>query len=113
MTLSDAPIPYEFSAGAFLMMGMNGVFATLATLGGIIYVVVVVASVFWGKRVDSVRPVWQFPVTSSAAANVGKYGSHTTIKLPGTIILVGVFFVAFMLYYYVNWKYLSAVWPLR
>jgi len=24
-----------------------------------------------------------------------------------------IFFVAFMLYYYVNWKYLSAVWPLR
>jgi cytochrome c oxidase subunit 1 len=113
ITLADAQLPYEFSAGAFLMMGMNGVFATLATLGGIIYVVVIVASVFWGKRVDSTRPVWQFPVTSAAAANVGKYGSHATIKLPGTIILVGVFFVAFMLYYYVNWKYLSAVWPLR
>lgn len=113
ITLADAPIPYEFSAGAFLMMGMNGLFATLATIGGILYVVVVVASVLWGKRVDSTRPVWQFPVTSTAAANVAKYGSHATIKLPGTIILVGVFFVAFVLYYYINWKYLSAVWPLR
>ena len=50
---------------------------------------------------------------ASPAANVAKYGSYGTIKLPGTITLVGVFFVAFMLYYYVNWKYLSAVWPLR
>ncbi|MCC6948394.1 MAG: cbb3-type cytochrome c oxidase subunit I [Bradyrhizobiaceae bacterium] len=113
LTLAEAPIPYEFSAGAFLMMGLNGLFATLAALGGIIYVVVVVASVFFGKKVDSTKPVWQFPVTSTAAANVGKYGSHGTVKLPGTIILVAVFFVAFMLYYYVNWKYLSAVWPLR
>jgi cytochrome c oxidase subunit 1 len=113
ITMADAPLPYEFSAGAFLMMGLNGVFATIATLGGILYVVVVVASVLWGKKVDSAKPVWQFPVTSTAAANVGKYGSHATVKLPGTIILVAVFFVAFMLYYYVNWKYLSAVWPLR
>ena len=58
--------------------------------------------------------MWQFPVTSgTAAGNVAKYGSHATVKLPGTIILVAIFFVAFMLYYYVNWKYLSAVLPLR
>jgi cytochrome c oxidase subunit 1 len=114
MTLSDAAIPYEFSAGAFLMMGLNGIFATIAALGGIIYIIVVVASVLWGKKVDTTKPAWQFPVTSgAAAANVAKYGSHATVKLPGTIILVAIFFVAFMLYYYVNWKYLSAVWPLR
>jgi len=112
--MADATMPYEFSAGAFLMMGLNGVFAVIATLGGILYIVVVVASVFWGKKVDPARATWQFPVTSgAAAANVAKYGSHATIKLPGTIALVGIFFVAFMLYYYVNWKYLSAVWPLR
>jgi cytochrome c oxidase subunit 1 len=113
MTLSDAAIPYEFSAGAFLMMGLNGIFAVIAAIGGIIYIVVVVASVLWGKKVDLAKPTWQFPVTSAAAANVAKYGSHATVKLPGTIILVGIFFIAFMLYYYVNWKYLSAVWPLR
>jgi cytochrome c oxidase subunit 1 len=74
-----------------------------------------VASVLWGKKVDPAKPAWQFPVTvtSAAAANVARYGSHATVKLPGTIILVAIFFVAFMLYYYVNWKYLSAVWPLR
>jgi cytochrome c oxidase subunit 1 len=113
ITLADAQIPYEFSAGAFLMMGLNGLSAILASLGGILYVVVVVASVLGGKKVDASKPAWQFPVTSGAAANVARYGSHATVKLPGTIILVGVFFVAFMLYYYVNWKYLSQVWPLR
>jgi cytochrome c oxidase subunit 1 len=115
LTLADAAIPYEFSAGAFLMMGLNGIFAVIAAAGGVLYIVVVVASVLWGKKVEQVRPAWQFPVTitRASAANVAKYGSHATVKLPGTIILVGVFFVAFMLYYYVNWKYLSAVWPLR
>ena len=35
-------------------------------------------------------------------------GNHA----PGTITLVAVFFIAFVLYYYVNWKYLSELWPL-
>ena len=31
---------------------------------------------------------------------------------PGTFTLAMVFLVAFVLYYFVNWKYLSTVWPL-
>jgi hypothetical protein len=25
---------------------------------------------------------------------------------------VGIFFIAFVLYYFINWKFLSEVWPL-
>ena len=32
---------------------------------------------------------------------------------PGTFVLAMVFLVAFVLYYFINWKYLSTVWPLR
>jgi cytochrome c oxidase subunit 1 len=32
--------------------------------------------------------------------------------VPGTYILISIFFVAFVLYYFVNWKYLSEIWPL-
>ena len=31
-------------------------------------------------------------------------------KLPGTIVLVTLFFICFVLYYFVNWKYLSELW---
>jgi len=31
---------------------------------------------------------------------------------PGTFTLALVFLTAFVLYYFVNWKYLSTVWPL-
>jgi cytochrome c oxidase subunit 1 len=34
------------------------------------------------------------------------------LKLPGTITLVSIFFLAFVLYYFINWKFLSEVWPL-
>jgi cytochrome c oxidase subunit 1 len=31
---------------------------------------------------------------------------------PGTFVLGMVLLVSFVLYYFVNWKYLSQVWPL-
>ena len=50
---------------------------------------------------------------ASDAQVVGHYGSAGTLKIPGTVALVGVFFVSFVLYYFINWKYLSEIWPLR
>jgi len=46
-------------------------------------------------------------------AAVGSYGSAAEPKVPGTIMLVAVFFTAFVLYYFINWKYLSEIWPLK
>ena len=51
-----------------------------------------------------------FPLHDKGREAVSQYGSEGTLKLPGTIILVGIFFTAFVLYYFVNWKYLSELW---
>ena len=32
---------------------------------------------------------------------------------PGTAVLVAVFLAAFVVYYFVNWKLLSALWKIR
>jgi cytochrome c oxidase subunit 1 len=114
ITFSDAVLSFDYPPAAFLMMGLNGISAILATIGGIFYVVVVVGSILFGKRRDEAEakahPV-VFRAGSSAA--IATYGSEATFKLPGTIVLVALFFTAFVLYYYINWKYLSEVWPLR
>ncbi len=34
-------------------------------------------------------------------------------KLPGTVVLITIFFVSFVLYYFINWKYLSELWLFR
>ncbi|MDD9982475.1 MAG: cytochrome C oxidase subunit I, partial [Gammaproteobacteria bacterium] len=91
----------------------------LAAIGGIMYVVVVVGSVLFGRKVEG--PIELGPpvprqtgaTAQAEAAVVGQYGSAGTLKIPGTVALVGVFFVCFVLYYFVNWKYLSEIWPLR
>jgi len=111
ITFSDAQLTFDYPPAAFLMMGLNGLSAILATIGGIAYVVVVVGSILFGKRRDEAAAKAS-PVVLTGGATVASYGGEHTLKLPGTITLVAVFFLAFVLYYYVNWKYLSEVWPL-
>ncbi|TAK46922.1 MAG: cytochrome C oxidase subunit I [Xanthobacteraceae bacterium] len=109
ITFSDAPIAFAHSAGAFLMMGLNGISAILAALGGAIYVIVVVGTVLFGKKIVGGHKL-TFPLHSGGGAAVSHYGSEGAVKLPGTIILITIFFVSFVLYYFINWKYLSELW---
>ena len=111
MTFADAILPFDYPAAAYLMMTLNGIFAVLAAIGGIMFVVVVVGSVFFGKKLaEDEKP--SYPEVPPESVAVSHYGSSETLKIPGTIMLVSIFFVAFVLYYFVNWKYLSEVWPL-
>ncbi|HYM02333.1 MAG TPA: cbb3-type cytochrome c oxidase subunit I [Stellaceae bacterium] len=112
ITFSDAAIGYEFSPAAILMMTLNGLSGVIAAIGGLSFIVIVVGSILFGKHVDGAEMKKQLNLSPQAAA-VGQYGSAGTLKLPGTITLVTVFFVAFVLYYYVNWKYLAQLWPLH
>ena len=112
ITFSDSAIGYEFSAAAILMMTLNGLSAVLAAIGGLSYIVIIVCSVLFGKPLDDAGMKREFSASPGAAA-VAQYGNAGTLKLPGTITLITVFFTAFVLYYYVNWKYLAQLWPLR
>ncbi len=112
ITFSDANLSFAYSAGAFLMMGLNGIFAIIAALGGLLFVLVVVGTVFFGEKIKGGHKL-TFPLHSGGGAAAAHYGSEGTIKLPGTIILVAIFFTCFVLYYFINWKYLSELWLFR
>ncbi|HSD69802.1 MAG TPA: cbb3-type cytochrome c oxidase subunit I [Woeseiaceae bacterium] len=111
ITFADAPLPFDYPSAAYLMMGLNGLFAVLAAAGGLMFVVIVVGSVFFGKRL-AIDEKPAYPEVPPTARAVGHYGSAESVHIPGTAVLVGIFFIAFVLYYFVNWKYLSEVWPL-
>ena len=112
MTFSDANLGFAHSAGAFLMMGLNGIFAIIAAIGGIIFVLVVVATAFFGEKITGGHKL-TFPLHAGGGAAASHYGNEKAPKLPGTIILVALFFVCFVLYYFINWKYLSELWLFR
>jgi cytochrome c oxidase subunit 1 len=111
MTFADAALPFDYPSAAFLMMGLNGIFAIMAAIGGLMFVVIVVGSVFFGRKLaDDEKP--SYPEVPPESAAVSHYGSTESLHIPGTVFLVAIFFVVFVLYYFVNWKYLSEIWPL-
>ena len=121
ITFAGNALPYEFPGTAYLMLGLMALAGLAAILGGIAYLLITVGSVFFGKKIQtpdfkpvSVREGRAAPPARPVAAAIT---GHGTIGLggfvaPGTLTLAMVFLVAFVLYYFVNWKYLSTVWPL-
>jgi cytochrome c oxidase subunit 1 len=115
ITFADSILQFDYPAAAFLMMGLNGMFAILAAIGGLAFILIAVWTVFFGEKVrddEAVDIATPEAAAAMAKPTVGEYGSETELKIPGTTALVAVFFVAFVLYYFVNWKYLSEIWPL-
>jgi len=114
ISFADAALTFKYPAAAFLMLGLNGIFAIIAAVGGLLFVLIAVGTLLWGKPVtaenvvESLGPMPKKQVTDA----VSSYGNAGTWHLPGTYILVTVFFTAFVLYYFVNWKYLSQLWLL-
>jgi cytochrome c oxidase subunit 1 len=113
ITFADSVMGFEYPGAAFLMLGLNGLSAVLAATGGLMYIVIVVGSILVGRKLGDEETTGDKVELLPPAHAVGEYGSAKTLAIPGTTVLVAVFFVSFVLYYFVNWKYLSEIWPLR
>ncbi len=118
MAFTDAVVGFDYPASAFTLMGIVGISGVGAIIGGAIFVLITVVSVFLGKRVGSesnygvapsrlmkAPPIIHPPGGHEAA---GKWG----LAAPGTFALALFFLAIFVVYYAVNWKYLASVWPL-
>jgi len=114
MAFNGAVQAYEWPGAAYLMMGLVGISGVAAIAGGAIYIYVTVGSLLWGKRLDPGKQsatLTPIPPTPASTVVVQSYGS-AGFAAPGTFVLAMVFLVAFVLYYFINWKYLSTVWGL-
>ena len=115
MAFSDSVLTHDFPAAAFLMMGLNGIAAVIGALGGAIFILNMVGTILWGKKKQAAPASQAAPAAAPApAAVVGTGGASGagTMEVPGTFVLALIFLAAFVLYYFVNWKYLASVWGL-
>ncbi len=112
MTFADSAMGYDFPAAANLMMGLNGVAALFGSLGALIFIVNMVGTILWGKAKVPAPAAAEAPAEPVVGGAATSYGSAGTMAVPGTFILALVFLVTFVLYYFVNWKYLSSIWGL-
>ena len=120
VTFSGAPFDVQYSPAVDIIIAVMALGGLLGIVGGAIYILVTVTSVFFGKPLPAGeeakyagsippglvnRPWTQIPDTDEDPRAPGRWG-----PVPGTVVLVGVFFVAFVVYYFANWALLSFVW---
>ena len=118
MAFTDAALGFDYPASAYTLMGLVGISGTAAIIGGGIFVLITVVSVFFGKRVESessygtttTRLMKAEPtiVPQGGHAAAGKWG----FAAPGTFAMAIFFLAVFVVYYAINWKYLASVWPM-
>jgi cytochrome c oxidase subunit 1 len=118
MTFTDSLLGFDYPASAYTLMGIVGVSGVTAIVGGAVFVLITVLSVFFGKKVGSesnygtattrLMKADPDPTPQGGHAAAGKWG----FAAPGTFVLAIFFLVIFVVYYWINWKYLASVWPL-
>jgi cytochrome c oxidase subunit I len=117
MSFLGAALPYEFPGSAYLLMTLVGISAVAAVIGGGSYILITVCSIFLGKKLEggtvSNKPTPVItPVTAAVSGHGHAQNGVAGFAAPGTFIFAMIFLVAFVLYYFINWKYLSQVWGL-
>jgi cytochrome c oxidase subunit 1 len=113
MAFSGNALAYEWPGAAYLMMALVGIAGIVAIVGGAIFVYLTVGSLLWGKKLDSGVPSATFtPIPPTAPTAVAQTYGSAGFAAPGTFALAMVFLLAFILYYFINWKYLSTLWGL-
>jgi len=116
IAFAGSPMAYEYPATAYLLLGLMAVSGLVAMVGGAAYLLITVGSLLWGKKLEPVSyrketvPLRLAPgapaIEAHGGVGVGGFAA------PGTFVLALVFLVSFVLYYFINWKYLSQTWGL-
>ena len=116
-SFAGAPFPVEIHPASELVQVMFGIGGLLAATGALMFISIAVVTVFFGKPVTAEavaagasgipQGVLRLPAQSHSGA-----GAESLHKggVKGTVVLVGVFFVCFILYYFTNWMMLSFLW---
>jgi cytochrome c oxidase subunit 1 len=125
MDFAGAALSFEYSGMAYTLMGIAGIGAVLAVISGGAFLLITVGSLLWGKKLDPSAGILQSflgiplsrgnynaePEVLPMAAAVEEHGS-SGFEAPGTFVLAMVLLVTFIVYYFINWKYLASVWPI-
>ena len=101
-----------FDSGAHVMLGLMGIGAVIAFLGLLLYILLTVAAVFFGRS-NAGQTMQPWSGDKPIEPPVEETGGPEDHHVPGTLVLVSVFLLSFAVYYFANWKWLSDVWQVR
>ncbi len=114
ISFAGQPLAYEYPEIAKGLMDLGEIFGLTMSVGAVMFILVVLASIFTGEKVTEGSPQWPGVEDADVVAertgkkHVGLWG----MEAPGTFVLALILFVTIVLYYFINFKYLSNVWGL-
>jgi len=101
-----------YGPAAHLWLGVLGIGGVLAFLGLLIFVLLCVGTLFFGRKIGSgAMTDWGTPPALAGSTPGSLAQDHYATK--GTIVLTLIFLACFAVYYFANWKALADVWPVR
>jgi cytochrome c oxidase subunit I len=113
MAFQGAALGYEWPGAAYLMMGLVGIGGIAAIAGGGLYILITVGSLLFGKKLsDGQVSASPTPVSRAAPTAAAQTYGSAGFAAPGTFVMAMLFLLSFVLYYFINWKYLGQLWGL-
>jgi len=126
ISFTNAAFDVQFSPAVDVLLALVAVGGLVAATGAFAFIAIAVKSVFFGEPLGEVvrgqhqagipqgltHPPTHAPNVDDLNAALHAPGRGILGPAPGTLALVGVFLLAFVLYYFVNWKVLSFVWKI-
>jgi len=128
MDFTGAALGFEYPGMAYTLMAIAAIGGLLGILGGGIYLLITVGSLLFGKKLEPSAGFLESFVGKALAKSVydtekpeqlplapklpvEQHGS-AGFEAPGTFVLAMLLLVSFVVYYFINWKYLASVWPM-
>ena len=116
MTFASSPFTADIPGTAQLMLGVAGTGALIAITGGLMFLLVVLSSIFTGEATDPQRLTLLMqqgnPLVEDALPNTGVEVAEKHAP-KGTIAIVAVFLMFFIVYYFSNWWLFGRAWIIR
>ncbi|MCO6432072.1 MAG: cbb3-type cytochrome c oxidase subunit I, partial [Deltaproteobacteria bacterium] len=116
---TGAPFALDFHPAVNILQAVFGMGGIIAVIGALMFIVIAVVSVFFGKRFtpESIaarasgipQGLLALPAQTHSGNTLGRIHKEGT---PGTVILTIIFFISFVVYYFINWKLLTFLWKI-
>jgi cytochrome c oxidase subunit I len=105
------PAGAAYGPPAHMMLGVLGLGGVLAFLGLLLFVLLTVGTLLFGRSNEgrAMEP-WGEPKVIAKSIDGSDKEEHRT---PGTLVIALIFLATFAVYYFANWKALTDVWPVR
>ncbi len=124
ISFSQSLFDVQFDPAVDITLAIMGIGGILAVTGAFGFIAIAVKSVFFGEVLGEITKGQAMvgvpqglthPPVHAADADEKNEEMHAPARgwmgpTPGTVVLVAVFLIAFIVYYFTNWKLLSFLW---